>query len=88
MDAADGYVSLLHAPVCLHTQMAAVSAKYGVDNLSAAFPAELAEIYDMYLTSCLPQGDAPLQCVPTHVLAPGLAGHSWGLCSSVPPTRL
>jgi Chloroplast envelope transporter len=45
--------------------MAAVSAKYGVGNLTAEFPAELAEIYDVYLVSCLPQGDTPLECVKT-----------------------
>ena len=44
--------------------MAAVSAKYGVANLSATYSPELCELYDLYLSSCLPVGDTPFACVP------------------------
>jgi hypothetical protein len=49
--------------------MAAVAAKYGVANLSATYSAELCELYDLYLSSCLPVGDTPFACVPS-VLPP------------------
>ena len=44
--------------------MAAVGAKYGVANFSATYSAELCELYDLYLSSCLPSGDTPFVCVP------------------------
>jgi hypothetical protein len=41
--------------------MAAVSTKYGVADMRTSFSAELCELYDLYLTSVLPAGDAALE---------------------------
>jgi len=44
-------------------QMAALERRFGVASLAASFAPELCEIYDCYLSSVLPVGDAQLECV-------------------------
>lgn len=43
--------------------MAALERRFGVASLAASFAPELCEIYDCYLSSVLPVGDAQLECV-------------------------